>query len=368
MASDPEIGNVLSSSDLSRTMVLSLPKDVSPALKSAHDAVALATHACMLNVGFRLIGLGEEHKIEVETAGTQQQPLPTEWNANQGHYAFRYAHTQSSMEYLLKVNRMGRKAVIMGMGLGDDKTSTFDVVVQEYISESKLPATIHDGDATEREAITKMSDVFITAGRLSDLAKLMRLRLIQKLAPKLHKEGYEETQETPSANTGPVREPAPGGEPDRPMRDPLHDDRNDPSRLFPLADPLAHPRRQMPEPMPGFEDEHGIMRPPHGLPTGGFPRYGDRDLYPAGLGPNDPLRGGIGPGFPSGGGGGGMHPSFDDPLFAGQGQRGSGYDPQAPPGSRYDPVGPGMGGHPRGAGMGGRPPNPFGGFGGGDFI
>jgi hypothetical protein len=63
-----------------------------------------------------------------------------------------------------------------------------------------------------------------------------------------------------------------------------------------------------------------------------------------------------------------MHPTFDDPLFAGQGQRGQGYDPQHPPGSRYDPVGPGMRGHPRGAGMGGRPPNPFGGYGDGDFI
>lgn len=98
-----------------------------------------------------------------------------------------------------------------------------------------------------------------------------------------------------------------------------------------------------------------------------MPRYGDRDLYPQGLGPRDPFYGGVGPGLgPQGGGG--MHPTFDDPLFAGQGQAGRGYDPQAPPGSRYDPVGPGLGGHPRGAGMGGRPPNPFGGFGDGDFI
>nr|POE71880.1 hypothetical protein CFP56_11756 [Quercus suber] len=367
MASDPETGNVLSSTDLSKTMVLSLPMDVSPALKSAYDAIALATHACMLNVGFRLIGLGEDHKIDVDTTSTQQQTLPLEWNASTGHYAFRYAHTQSSMEYLLKVNRMGRKAVIMGMGLGDDKTSTFDVVVQEYVSESKVPTTIYDGDATDQEASRKMSDVFITAGRLSDLAKLMRLRLIQRLAPKLHKEGYEETHEAQAASTGQASEPAPGREPERPLRDPLRDDRYDPGRPFPLADPLAHPRRPMPEPMPGFEDEHGIMRPPQGMPTGGYPRYGDRDLYPAGLGPNDPFRGGIGPGFPRGGGGG-IHPTFDDPLFTGQGPRGGGHDPQVPFGSRYDPVGPGMGGHPRGAGMGGRPPNPFGGFGDGDFI
>lgn len=108
-------------------------------------------------------------------------------------------------------------------------------------------------------------------------------------------------------------------------------------------------------------------------PQGGFGRIGERDLYPQGLGPNDPIRGGIGPGFGGGpmGGGGGMHPTFDDPLFAGQGGRGGGFTPQAPPGARYDdPFGPGgpAGGHPRGSGMGGRPPNPFGGFGDGDFI
>lgn len=100
---------------------------------------------------------------------------------------------------------------------------------------------------------------------------------------------------------------------------------------------------------------------------------GHDDLHPPGLGPHDPLRSS---GLPFGGGGGGgggfggMHPTFDDPLFAGQGGRtgpgrGSGgeFDPQVPPGARYDPLGPGGG--PRfpgpGSGQGG---HPFGGGGG----
>jgi len=68
---------------------------------------------------------------------------------------------------------------------------------------------------------------------------------------------------------------------------------------------------------------------------------------------------------PGGGMGGGMHPTFDDPMFGGGRGDGRGEGGNAPPGARYDPVGPGM--PPRG-GMGGRPPNPFGGFGGNDFI
>lgn len=365
MAANPEVGNVLSAELLSNTMLASLSKTASPALRNPYDALALAIHACMLNVGFRLVGLGEDHKIEAESPPAHPQPLPSEWNATAGTYAFRYAHTQSSMEYLLKVNRMGGKAVIMGMGLGDDKTCTFDVVAREYISEGNLPATPSGDGASEEDAAKKLTNVFISAGRLSDLAKLMRLKLIQKLAPRLHKEGYEETADTPSSSTAQAREPAPGREPDRPYHNPLRDDRGGPARPFPFTDPLAHPRRPMPDPMPDFDDEYGIMRPPRGaMPGGGFPRYGERDLYPAGLGPNDPIRGGIGPGFGPRGGGGGMHPTFDDPMFAGQGQGGGGYNPQVPPGSRYDPVGPGQ----RGTGLGGRPPNPFGGFGDGDFI
>lgn len=111
-----------------------------------------------------------------------------------------------------------------------------------------------------------------------------------------------------------------------------------------------------------------------------FGRIGEQDLYPPGLGPHDPLR--MGPGGIRGGGG--MHPTFDDPLFGGRGGNG-GYDPRAPPGARYDPVGPdddppmgamggrfpgrgpGGGGGGGGGGFGG-PPNPFSGFGHGDFI
>jgi hypothetical protein len=188
--------------------------------------------------------------------------------------------------------------------------------------------------------------------------------VLQKLAPGLHKEGYEDSTQ------------ATRGQPEasRP-RDPLRDDSlPQPARPYPFDDPLAAaPRRPNPPgdfAPPGFEDEFEINRPLRGYPPGfpgGFPggrspyNIGDRDLYPPGLGPHDPLRGTMGPGF---GGGGGMHPTFDDPLFGGSGGVG-GYDPRAPPGARYDPPGPGqppMGGN---RGAFGRGSGGFGGFGGG---
>lgn len=351
-------------------MLASLPKDASPHLNSAFDTVALATHASMIGIGFRLVGLGEDHRVEAHSDYDTPQPLPAEWNATNGSYAFRYRHGQSSMEFLVKVTRMGNTITVMGMAMGDDKIVDFKVQKGEYVSEGNLPVTV-DTEKTEEaeEAITKAC---INVGRLSDYGSLMRVKLIQKLAPSLQKEGYQETQDE---EAGQSSRQAPGRESPRPQYDPLREDRDPRAQPHPLHDPLVQPRQPrgpFPEPIPGFEDEFEIQRPPRGMGQGGgFGRIGERDLYPQGLGPNDPLRGGIGPGLGGPMGGGGMHPTFDDPLFAGQGHRGGGYNPQAPPGSRYDePFGPGgpAGGHPRGAGMGGRPPNPFGGFGDGDFI
>jgi hypothetical protein len=55
-------GNPLSADSLSLFMAASLPKD-SNGLRNPYEAVALAVHAGMIAVGFRLVGLGEDHKI-----------------------------------------------------------------------------------------------------------------------------------------------------------------------------------------------------------------------------------------------------------------------------------------------------------------
>ncbi|KAL3477477.1 PI31 proteasome regulator N-terminal-domain-containing protein [Aspergillus californicus] len=323
-----------------------------PSLKTPFEAVALIGHASMLAVGFRLVGLGEDHTIE----GTSESPsLPTEWNATTTS-SFRYAHSQSSMQYLLQISRLGNNAVVSAVALGDDRATSFDVPVRDYVSASALPLS------SPTDVTASLNDAFISIHRLNDLIALFKINVIQRLAPGLYKEGQETSTRAPEV------------QPERaPRREPLRDDSlPQPARPYPFDDPLAiPPRRPVPAgdfTPPGFEDEFEIQRPPRGVPGGGHPlNIGERDLYPAGLGPHDPLRGGVGPGF--GGGGGGMHPTFDDPIFGG-GSRGQGYDPQAPPGSRYDPVGPGQG-PPFGRGQGPRGPGaPGGGWGGfgGDII
>lgn len=287
------------------------------------------------------------------------------------------------MEYLVKVNRLGGKAVVFGLAVGDDKTATFDVAVKDYVSENSLPVSGEAQDISPDDLAKKLRDVFISAGRLADFGSLLKLSIIQKLAPGIGKEGYEDTN-SHTRDENNAREPPLRGDAGRPQRPPEADP--EPARPYPFNDPLAVPRqpgRPLPEPIPGFEDEYEVNRPPRGgLRDDRFPAgLGQNDLYPPGLGPHDPLRPHLGGQLPRPGGlGGGMHPTFDDPMFGGQGGYG-GYNPMAPPGARYDPMGPG--GAPRdnrgprfpgGGGMGGmggpggRPHNPFGGFGDGDFI
>lgn len=329
--------------------------------------------------------------IEAHADAENPQELPAQWNASSSH-AFRYAHAQSAMEYLVKVNRLGGKAVVYALALGDDKTTHFEVNTTDYISESQLPLSVPEGTSTEDTA-QKVQELFISAGRLNDLGSLLKVSVIQKLAPSLHKPGYEDN----SGNSNTDRERTPTaeqqdpqrGEPANPRQPPAEPD---PARPHPFNDPLAAPPqsgRHLPESIPGFDDELDLNRRPGRLQDDRYPvNIGQDDLYPQGLGPNDPLRPHLAGGLPRPGGfgGGGMHPTFDDPLFRGQGRQG-GYDPMAPPGARYDTFGPGdpraedtgrgprfpgggggFGGPGGFGGAGGRPPNPFGGFGDGDFI
>ena len=351
--------NILSAQSLSRVIAQSLPPEAEQQLKSPYDAIAVAVHAALIAVGFRLTGLSEDERLPQSSRAPE---LPSEWNAQSpSSYSFVYAHSQSAMQFLLRVNRMGGKAVVTAMAIGDDKPVTFDVKVDEYISSSSLPArpvteaitrpsetTMATEVEVPQSVLTAIQSIFISTGRLSDLANLVRIQQIQKLLPSLRKEGYEDS---PLTGVGPspsnvAPRPAHHEPPTLPRHDPL---RMPPRHPFPTGD----------FPPPGFDDEYDLQRPPR--PRGD---YGRSDLYPAGLGPNDPFHP-MGPNAPlRPGGSGGMHPTFDDPLFAGQGRRPDG---QAPPGARWDPTGPGGG--PRGpGGFPGGGGNPFGGYGSGDFI
>ncbi|EFQ34724.1 PI31 proteasome regulator [Colletotrichum graminicola] len=374
------MANPLTPQSILQLMADALPThpkdDTTSDISSGYELPALLAHACMVSLKFRLLGFDEEKTIEEEIQSLAPR-LPASWNAGYGSLRFVYAHKQSSMTFIIRVSKVGGKVEISGLAIGHDVIHRFDIITKDLVNSAKLPLRItltEDGTEDRSDLVQKLKDAFVSESAITMLIDQFKTNIVQKLIPKLQVEGYEESPDDRDAAEGAQREGrAQAGRPGQPMPGDLPD----PARPYPINDPLAQPpRRPIPVgdfPPPDFEDEYEVNRPPRPLGVPGRSPYniGHDDLNPPGLGPHDPLRPHFigGGGLPRPGGGGGMHPTFDDPLFGGQGgQGGGGYDPQAPPGARWDPIGPG--GLPRHGGGRGNPfggPGGFGGF-GGDII
>ncbi|KAK1755604.1 PI31 proteasome regulator N-terminal-domain-containing protein [Echria macrotheca] len=363
------------------------PDDTTSDLSSSLDAIALFVHACMVNLEYKLVGLNEDDKLAAECERLSPR-LPAQWNRSLNSHSFVYRHPQSSMTYIIKVDRLGSKIETRGLAVGHERIARFEISARDYISPSSLPLRIPFVESSSQEnkkqedrgepLIAALRSLFVSTARIADLAGLLKVSIIQRLLPSLQKEGYEEESPDYRAARQDADETARRGTGARP--NPLVPVPGNPEPAMPNPYPAPDaftppPRAPVPAgdfPPPGFDDEYDIYRRPGaglippglrgpGAGMGSSPfGIGGSDLYPAGLGPDDPLRASFVPGRNTGPGSGGMHPTFDDPLFQGpRGQGdGSGFDPQVPPGARWDPLGPGGaprfgGGRPGGRGGGG---------------
>jgi hypothetical protein len=190
--------NPLSTPSILKHMADALPShakhDASSDFSSSYEAIALFSHACMIAVGFRLLGFGEGQKIgKPPTQGTLYllkilkfvtesecsslaPRLPAKWNSSFGSHSFLYAHSQSSMEYVVKIDRLGGKAEIRGIGLGDERICRFEIIAKDYISSAALPLRISlsaSGDEDRGDLETKLKDVFISPSRIQGLWLLL---------------------------------------------------------------------------------------------------------------------------------------------------------------------------------------------------
>ena len=320
------------------------------------------------------------------------------------------------MRFVIRVDRMGGKVEIRGLAVGDEKIYRFERTVKDVVDSSKLPVriTMENGLENRDDLAEKLGKVFSSdhalEGKYShylcpllslfpfqnsslvsryllisvDMIRDLKLYIIQKLIPKLQQEDYVEIAEAENTATTERR----AQETRNPLA-PFPRGSIQPNAPFPhpsLLPDLAVPRPGAPVgdfPPPGFDDEYEMnprFRDFHEraaerrLP----PNIGHDDLNPPPLHPESPFA--PAGGRPRPGWGSGMHPTFDDPLFMGSGggfgpspSPGSGFGPpsQAPPGARWDPIGPGSGRRNNGFshGDGGFGGNGFGGtgFGGNGF-
>ncbi|CAG8567036.1 8124_t:CDS:2, partial [Funneliformis mosseae] len=309
-------------------------------LGSSQDALAALTHAIMQAVGFRLVGLGEEDSLEEADRDIIKRDsegniigLPKEWN-EQGpnSYAFRYKHPQSSFTFLIKCMRLSNKFIIHGMGIEDNKTTTLELITDDYTSPSFFPYT------SEKYHEEPMINGYISTSRIKDLINLYKINIVQKLIPGLNKPGYEETRTTSATTSNPSTR-----------------------QQEPYNDPLRVPTRQPPRFQPPiFDDPYGGDEPSSFNPFS----VGQDDLDPLGSNPiYGPPRFGGGGIQPLGGvGGNGMYVGPDHPIFGQRVPPGGRGGPQplprgsVPPGARFDPIVPfGPGGPAPGRGRFSRP-------------
>ena len=161
----------LSTESILKYMADALPThaqdDTNSDISSSYEAIALFAHACMVAVGFRLVGFGEEQKMEEECQRLAPR-LAAKWNSSFGSHSFLYAHSQSSMQYVVKVDRLGGKAEIRGIGLGDERISRFEITAKDYISSSALPLriTMANGKEDRTDLEQKLKEVFISSSRI----------------------------------------------------------------------------------------------------------------------------------------------------------------------------------------------------------
>jgi proteasome inhibitor subunit 1 (PI31) len=91
-------------------------------LKSPQDGFAALLHAAMTVLSFRLVGVDDE-----TSANTfEDNVLPEGWNKNgPGHYTLRYKHDQSSLEFVMKLSKLGSRTMINAIALEVHSSCSF---------------------------------------------------------------------------------------------------------------------------------------------------------------------------------------------------------------------------------------------------
>lgn len=317
--------NVLDPSALTAKLPQLLPTN-QKTLRTNQDGVAALSHTVMTVLGFRLIAVDDSAPAETYPDNV----LPETWNVHApGSYAFRYRHEQSSLEFILKLGKLGSRTTINAIALEvrryslvsgmypnfclvqADKAATLVIATEDFTSPSFYP---HDPTATDASPLVHG---FISSNRITDFVSQFQLMIVQKLIPGLRKDGYTEQSESATSASQPSQSNPPPARP-QPVPPAQGPDQTSPLQM-PPRNPLEIGRR----------DREPFATNPFAPP----PLFPDLEGGGMFVGPNHPMFGGRA-------GQGGMRGPWG----------GDGFLPPlgAPPGARFDPIGPGLGPFPGG--------------------
>ena len=83
-------------------------------LESQHDGIVALLHAVLNTLQFRLVAVDESSPASTTLNGI----LPEGWNKHgPGHYTLRYRHEQSSLQFVIKVSKLGSRTMFNAIAL-----------------------------------------------------------------------------------------------------------------------------------------------------------------------------------------------------------------------------------------------------------
>lgn len=105
--------DLLDPSALIATLPALLPGE-KKTLNSPQDAIATLLHVALIALSFRLIGVDES----TQSSMMPNNVLPDDWNKHgPGYYCFMYKHDQSSLDFVIKLTKLGQRTVINAIAL-----------------------------------------------------------------------------------------------------------------------------------------------------------------------------------------------------------------------------------------------------------
>ncbi|PHH84267.1 hypothetical protein CDD83_2218 [Cordyceps sp. RAO-2017] len=142
--------------------------DESSDIASSYELVALLAHAFFCALDFKLCALDEDKPLPATADGRDAavpERLPAHWNAVFGSLSFVYSHKQSSMRFVIRVDRMGGKVEVRGLAVGDDHIHRFERPVRDIVRSAALPIRITltpAGDEDRSDLPDKLRAAFLT--------------------------------------------------------------------------------------------------------------------------------------------------------------------------------------------------------------
>lgn len=153
--------------------------DDSSDLAGSYEVIGLLVHAYLAAIGFKLCGFNEDSNLcmclsspqslgsctdfSLAEAESLAPRLPPQWNNGYGSIRFVYAHKQSSMKFVINIDKIGTKVEIRGLALGDENIHRFEKKIGDVVQSRSLPIRItmtEGGEEDRGDLAGKLGKVF----------------------------------------------------------------------------------------------------------------------------------------------------------------------------------------------------------------